>query len=66
MKVSIALDQCQGHSLCHLQAPEVFDLDEVDGFSVVRLPDGTVPPELEAAVRTAAAACPERAIIVRP
>jgi ferredoxin len=47
-----------------MQAPEVFDLDEVDGFSVVRLPEGAVPPELELVVRTAAAACPERAIIV--
>jgi ferredoxin len=64
MKVSIDVALCQGHSLCHLDAPEVFDLDDVDGFSIVRLADGDVPLALQQTVRAAAAGCPERAILV--
>jgi ferredoxin len=64
MKVSVDTSACMGHSLCHIDAPHVFGLDDVDGFSVVLLPDGDVPPELARTVRTAASGCPERAILI--
>jgi ferredoxin len=62
MRVRVAPEICQGHTLCALAAPEVFLLREVDGHAYVRTPD--VSTELEAAVRQAAATCPEGAITV--
>ncbi len=43
-----------------MQAPELFELREEDGHSVVK--DEEVPKELEEAARRAAAGCPENAI----
>jgi ferredoxin len=54
-------DACQGHARCLALAPDLFDLDAA-GYAVLRV--ATVPPELEADARNAAAACPERAITV--
>lgn len=62
MRVSVDTSICQGHSLCHIKAPQAFDLHDVEGWSVVRFPDGLVPAELEPLVREAVATCPERAI----
>ena len=62
MRVRVDPDKCQGHTLCAMAAPDVFELSEFDGHSTARSED--VPPELEAAVRDAAATCPEQAIVV--
>ena len=59
MRVTVDEDRCRGHGVCCVTCPEVFTLTD-DGYSEVRDPD--VPAALEAAVRAAAASCPERAI----
>jgi ferredoxin len=60
MKVKVDRERCQGHTLCAMAAPDVFELSEFDGHSSVRV--DVVPAELEAAVRNAANTCPEQAI----
>ena len=61
MKVIVDSEMCQGHGRCNALAPEVFPLDEVGYCAITEL---DVPPELEAAARTGAGACPERAITI--
>jgi ferredoxin len=53
--------KCQGHLRCAQYAPEVFEIDQL-GHAYVEI--GTVPPELEEAVRRASANCPEQAITI--
>lgn len=60
MRAHVDLNVCQGHGVCHMSAPDVFDLDAEDGHSVV-IAD-PVPPELEDDAELGAASCPERAI----
>ena len=60
MRVRVDPNKCQGHTLCNMQAPELFELREEDGHSVVK--DEEVPKEREEAARRAAAGCPENAI----
>ena len=62
MRVQVDPEKCQGHTLCTMRAPEAFVLSDFDGHSSARLDE--VPPEMEAAVRDAAATCPEQAIVV--
>lgn len=60
MRVMISNEFCQGHAQCHARAPEVYDLDD-EGYigAAVQL---DVPPGLEEAARSGAAACPERVL----
>lgn len=62
MRVRIDADQCQGHGLCQMTSPQVFDLRDEDGhaYPLVEEVDG----ELADAARSGADACPERAITV--
>ncbi len=62
MKVRVDKDRCQGHTLCAMIAPDMFELSEIDGSSsaVTEL----VPADQENAVREAAQSCPEQAIII--
>ncbi|MFA1546296.1 ferredoxin [Actinomadura chokoriensis] len=60
MKVRVDSERCQGHTLCSIIAPEVFEPSEIDGHSTVVKED--VPPELESKVVEAVNSCPERAI----
>ena len=62
MRVSVDLNACQGHGVCHMSAPDVFELDELDGHSIVQT--DPVPPELEDDAQLGADSCPERAITV--
>ena len=62
MKVKVEGSICQGHTLCAMTAPKVFQLDEVDGHASVISED--VPPELEESAREAARSCPEQAITI--
>lgn len=62
MKVRVDLDRCQGHTLCAMRAPRSFELDDVDGHSVVVSEE--VPPDQEAEVVEAGLSCPEQAISV--
>jgi ferredoxin len=62
MRVRVDPEKCQGHTLCAMRAPEIFELSDFDGHATARVEE--VPPGLEEAVRDAAATCPEQAIVV--
>ncbi|MET0740958.1 MAG: ferredoxin [Candidatus Nanopelagicales bacterium] len=62
MRVRVDLNVCQGHGVCHMSAPEVYDLDPEDGHSIVML--DPVPPEHEDGAQLGVDSCPERAISV--
>ncbi|WP_318784357.1 ferredoxin [Actinomadura algeriensis] len=55
-------ERCQGHTLCAMIAPEIFELRDVDGHSSVVQED--VPPDQEERVIEAVNSCPERAISI--
>ena len=61
MRITLDRERCTGHGRCYMLAPEVFDTDD-EGYGVLLVDDGIVPPGLEAAARKAAANCPEEAI----
>ncbi len=63
MRVSVDLDVCQGHGVCHMSAPDVFELDPDDAHAIVQL--DPVPAALERDAQTAVSACPERAIALQ-
>ncbi|MBA2947825.1 ferredoxin [Streptomyces himalayensis] len=60
MKVYVDPERCQGHTLCAMIAPKVFQLDDVDGHSSPISED--VPADQEELVAEAVRSCPERAI----
>lgn len=60
MRISVDPDVCQGHTLCHLAAPSLFQLRDEDGHAYVVDPE--VPPEMEEVARKAMLTCPEGAI----
>lgn len=62
-KVEIDENTCQGHAICYMVAPAVFDVDGEGRGSVINehLPDGDVQAAKDAAQR-----CPESAIKVTP
>ncbi|RBM21996.1 ferredoxin [Prauserella sp. PE36] len=62
MKVQVDGARCQGHTLCAMIAPHVFELDDVDGHSSPISAD--VPAGAEDKVREAAGSCPEQAISI--
>jgi ferredoxin len=62
MKIRVDSDKCQGHTLCAMSAPALFELSDFDGHATAI--SETVPPELEQAARDAAATCPEQAIVI--
>ncbi len=65
MKISYDRDACQGHNRCYALAPEIFDVDD-EGYAVLLLDGGDVPPELEDKAKLCADNCPEFAIEVTP
>lgn len=62
MKVRVDSERCQGHTLCAMIAPEIFELRDIDGHSSAVRED--VPPDQEAKVSEAVNSCPERAISI--
>jgi ferredoxin len=62
MRVYVDESVCQGHTLCAMAAPEVFQLRDDDGHAFVTLTDFT--PEVMAAAKRAASTCPEQAIVI--
>jgi ferredoxin len=60
VKVRVDPERCQGHTLCAMRAPKVFELSEIDGHSSPVAED--VPGDQEDAVVEAVRSCPERAI----
>ena len=61
MKVIADLNMCQGHGLCSMAAPDVYDHDE-DGLVVVKL--DAIPPELADAAADGVEGCPEMALSI--
>jgi ferredoxin len=60
MKVRIDANLCQGHAMCALACPQLFQLSDEDGHAYVA--DEAVPPQFEDSVRQAVRSCPEGAI----
>ena len=60
MKVWIDAKLCQGHAMCALACPLIFQLSDEDGHAYVD--DENVPPEFEQAIAQAVRSCPEGAI----
>lgn len=62
MNVTVDPERCQGHTLCAMIAPDMFELDEVDGHSTPV--SENVPAEQEDKVSEAVRSCPEQAIAI--
>jgi ferredoxin len=60
VKVHVDQERCQGHTLCSMIAPIVFELSEIDGHASPV--DENVALDQEDQVREAVHSCPERAI----
>ncbi|WP_319436779.1 ferredoxin [Mycobacterium sp. RTGN5] len=62
MKVRVDQEKCQGHTLCAMIAPDMFQLSDIDGSSspVTEV----VPDDQIELVREAAQSCPEQAILI--
>ncbi|CAB4936443.1 unannotated protein [freshwater metagenome] len=61
MKVSIDPKYCVGHGMCHLNAPDVFGLDD-DGHGVAL--EGEIPSALRESARLGSESCPQQAISI--
>ncbi|MEU4228669.1 ferredoxin [Nonomuraea sp. NPDC026600] len=59
MRVVADLDLCQGHAVCELEAPEVF---EVPRKGKVRVLDPSPPESMREQVEAAIRYCPTRAL----
>jgi len=62
VKVRVDQERCQGHTLCAMIAPEMFQLSDIDGSSSAVTE--VVPSDQEDLVREAAHSCPEQAILI--
>lgn len=64
MQVRIDGETCTGHGRCARYAPNVYRLDEIDGYNTDRGTVITVPEGEEHNATLGLKACPERAITV--
>ncbi|SHM66845.1 ferredoxin [Cryptosporangium aurantiacum] len=62
MKVRVDPQICQGHTLCAMTAPDLFELSDIDGHASAVSED--VPADQETLAKEAARTCPEQAIIL--
>lgn len=60
MKLTVDSNRCQGHTLCHMVAPELFVLSDIDGHASPAVDE--VPDDLIQRAQMAVDACPEQAI----
>ena len=62
MRIHVDQAKCQGHAMCNMTSPEVYELDEL-GYTAL---DGDIeiPDALADHARRGAAVCPERAITI--
>jgi ferredoxin len=60
LKIHVDTEKCQGHTLCAMRAPDLFQLDEIDGHSSAVADE--IPASQETAALEAARSCPEQAI----
>ena len=61
MRVIADLDKCQGHGLCRMSAPEVYDVTEDEGQVIVTY-EGDIPADLEGKAALGVESCPEIAL----
>ncbi|WP_205873968.1 ferredoxin [Mycobacterium camsae] len=61
MRVIVDADMCEANGFCESIAADIFELGDED---VVRIADGTVPPDREIDVRAAVEQCPRAALRV--
>jgi ferredoxin len=61
VRIVLDTERCTGHGRCYSLASDLFDSDD-RGYGTVIRPD--VPAGREDQARTAAANCPERAILL--
>lgn len=61
MKIEVDLDLCQGHAMCQLEAPEVF---EVPKRGTVVVLDASPPAQLRGQVERAVRECPTQALTI--
>jgi ferredoxin len=62
MQAWVDPEKCQGHTLCAMRAPAIFELSDIDGHATALA--GDLPESEHAAVREAAGSCPEQAITI--
>jgi ferredoxin len=62
MKVHVDPEKCQGHTLCAMRAPGLFELSEIDGHSSAVAEAVSAAEEADAL--DAVGSCPEQAIAV--
>ena len=62
MKIHVDPDKCQGHTLCAMRAPKLFELSDIDGHSSALVDE--VPVDQEEDAMEAFRSCPEQAIVV--
>lgn len=62
MEAQVDPSRCQGHTLCAMIAPNIFELDDTDGHAHVVAE--VVPAGYHEQVHEAARSCPEQAIRV--
>ena len=58
MRIEVELDLCQGHGMCEMEAPEVFEAQRDSVEILDKEPDESLRPAVEAAVRY----CPTQAL----
>ncbi|GAB10489.1 3Fe-4S ferredoxin [Gordonia araii NBRC 100433] len=58
MRIEVDLDLCQGHGMCEMEAPEVFEAHRDYVEILDKEPDESLRPAVEAAVRY----CPTQAL----
>ncbi|TDC46193.1 ferredoxin [Actinomadura sp. KC345] len=59
MRIEVDLDLCQGHAMCEIEAPDVF---EVPPKGKVRILDDEPPEDVRAEVKAAVRYCPTQAL----
>ena len=65
MKVIVDLELCQGHSVCVVEAPEIFQVVEQDlGYPVVQVMLENPPEALREKLERAARYCPNKVITI--
>ena len=65
MRISVNVEQCNGHGQCYTVSPEAYAPDD-EGYCADRGRIREIPAGLEDAARTGARACPEGAITIMP
>jgi ferredoxin len=64
MRIRVINELCQGHGMCFLACPELFELSDQDGHAI--LLQSEVNPELAEKADHAIKSCPEGAIQAVP